>query len=83
MISELHKGKVVSNIIQWLAHGPLPGVMTYEGYMINISCYHTKSRDDHQIVQNSGIMLVATTMKVSSAKDKNQVIGDMSFYGTI
>ncbi|KAL0552194.1 hypothetical protein IC582_011298 [Cucumis melo] len=28
-------------------------------------------------------MLVATTMQVSSAKDKNPVIGDMSFYGII
>ncbi|KAL0536464.1 hypothetical protein IC582_025413 [Cucumis melo] len=28
-------------------------------------------------------MLVATTMQMSSAKDKNPVIGDMSFYGII
>ena len=28
-------------------------------------------------------MLVATTMEVSSAKDKNSVVCDMSFYGTI
>ncbi|KAA0051130.1 hypothetical protein E5676_scaffold986G00680 [Cucumis melo var. makuwa] len=52
------------------------------GYEIRCS-YHTKSRDDHRTVQNSGIMLVATTMQVSSAKDKNPVIDDMSFYGTI
>ncbi|KAL4027983.1 hypothetical protein IC575_011173 [Cucumis melo] len=57
--------------------------MTYEGYMVNGCSYHTKSRDDHRTVQNSGIMLVATTMQVSSAKDKNPVIGDMSFYGII
>ncbi|KAA0054168.1 uncharacterized protein E6C27_scaffold131G00970 [Cucumis melo var. makuwa] len=49
-----------------------------------IECsYHTKSRDDHRTVQNSEIMLVATTMQVSSAKDKNPVIGDMSFFGII
>ncbi|TYJ97926.1 transposon protein, putative, CACTA, En/Spm sub-class [Cucumis melo var. makuwa] len=76
-------GKVVSNTIRWLAHGPNCGVMTYEGYMVNGCSYHTKSRDDHRTVQNSGIMLVATTMQVSSAKDKNPVIGDMSFYGII
>ncbi|KAA0025485.1 uncharacterized protein E5676_scaffold1112G00460 [Cucumis melo var. makuwa] len=52
------------------------------GYEIRCS-YHTKFRDDHRTVQNSGIMLVATTMQVSSAKDKNPVIGDMSFYGII
>ncbi|TYK29823.1 uncharacterized protein E5676_scaffold208G00510 [Cucumis melo var. makuwa] len=36
-----------------------------------------------ELFKNSGIMLVATTMQVSSAKDKNSVIGDMSFYGII
>ncbi|KAL0541067.1 hypothetical protein IC582_021098 [Cucumis melo] len=55
----------------------------YEGYMINGSCYHTKFRDENQTVQNSGIMLVVTTMKVSTTKDKNPVIGDVSFYRTI
>ncbi|KAL0557070.1 hypothetical protein IC582_005588 [Cucumis melo] len=62
---------------------PICGVMTYKGYMVNGCSYHTKSRDDHRTIQNSGIMLVATTMQVSSAKDKNPVIGDMSFYGII
>ena len=51
--------------------------------MMNESCYHTKSHDDHLTVQYSGIILVATTMKVSSEKDKNPVIGDMSFYRMI
>ncbi|TYK01536.1 hypothetical protein E5676_scaffold451G001020 [Cucumis melo var. makuwa] len=83
VMCELHEGKVVSNTIRWLAHDPNCGVMTYEGYMVNGCSYHTKSRDDHQSIQNSGIMLVATTKQVSSAKDKNPVIGDMSFYGII
>ncbi|TYK02851.1 hypothetical protein E5676_scaffold218G00510 [Cucumis melo var. makuwa] len=83
VMCELHEGKVVSNTIRWLAHGPNCGVMTYGGYMVNGCSYHTKSRDDHRTVQNSGIMLVATTMQVSSANDKNSVIGDMSFYGII
>ena len=82
-MSELYEGKVVSNTIRLLAHGPNPSVMMYAGYMINRSCYHTKSRDDHRTVQNIGIMLVAMTMQVSSAKDKNPVISDMSFYGMI
>ncbi|KAL4030173.1 hypothetical protein IC575_008409 [Cucumis melo] len=57
--------------------------MMYEGYIINGSWCHTKSHDDHRTVQNSRIILVATTMQVSSAKNKNPVIGDMSFYGMI
>ncbi|KAL4023312.1 hypothetical protein IC575_017064 [Cucumis melo] len=80
---ELHKGKIVSNTIRRFAHGPNYGVMTYEGYMVNGCSYLTKSRDDHRTVQNNGIMLMATTMQVSSTKDKNLVIGDMSFYGII
>ncbi|KAL0552322.1 hypothetical protein IC582_011431 [Cucumis melo] len=80
---ELYEGKVFSNTIRWLVHDPNCSVMTYEGYMINGSSYYTKSCDNHRTVQNSGIMLVTTTMQVSSAKDKNPVIGDMSFYGII
>ncbi|KAL0539395.1 hypothetical protein IC582_023607 [Cucumis melo] len=83
VMCELHERKVVSNTIRWLAHGLNCGVMTYKGYMVNGFSYHTKSRDDHRTVQNSGIMLVAMTMQVSSGKDKNPVIGDMSFYGII
>ncbi|TYK00984.1 transposase [Cucumis melo var. makuwa] len=76
VMCELHEGNVVSNKIRWLAHGPNCG-------MVNGYSYHTKSRDDHRTVQNSGIMLVATTMQMSRAKDKNPMIGDMSFYGII
>ena len=82
-MSELQEGKVVSNTIRWLAHGPYHGLMTYKGYMINGTCCHTESHDDYWIIQNSGIMLVASTIQVSSAKDKNPIVGDMSFYGTI
>ena len=82
-MSELQEGKVLSNTIRWLAHGPHPALMMYNGYIINGTSYHTKSHDDYRTVQNSGIMLVATTMQVSSAKDKNPVVCDMSFYGTI
>ena len=42
-----------------------------------------KSRDDYQAVQNIEVMLVATPMQVSSAKDKNPIVGDISFYRTI
>ena len=69
---ELQEGKGISSTIRSLAHGPHPDLMTYEGYMINGSSYHTKSRDDHRTVGNSGILLVATIMQVSSAKDKNR-----------
>ncbi|KAA0054778.1 transposase [Cucumis melo var. makuwa] len=52
-------------------------------YAINGYRYHTESYDKKRSVQNSGVSLVAKTMQVSSSKDKNPIIGDMSFYGVI
>ncbi|KAA0040935.1 transposase [Cucumis melo var. makuwa] len=77
------EGQVVSTTIRWIAHGPHPVVMIYEGYKVNGICYNTKPRDDTRTVQNSGVMFVASTMHVASAKDKNPIIADMSFYGVI
>ncbi|KAA0060192.1 transposase [Cucumis melo var. makuwa] len=73
----------VSDNLRWIAHGPHPFVITYSGYAINGCRYHTKSSEKDRSVQNSGVSLVAKTMQVSSFKDKNPVIGDMSFYGVI
>ncbi|KAA0058913.1 transposase [Cucumis melo var. makuwa] len=73
----------VSDNLRWIAHGPHSFVITYSGYAINECRYHTKSSEKDRSVQNSGVSLVAKTMQVSSSKDKNPVIGDMSFYGVI
>ncbi|KAA0054192.1 transposase [Cucumis melo var. makuwa] len=69
--------------LRWIAHGPSPDVATYSGYIINGYYYHTKRRDDIRRVQNSGVSITATTMQVSSSKDKNPVMSDMTFYGVI
>ena len=42
-----------------------------------------KDVDDIRRVQNSGVSITTTTMQVSSSKDKNPVISDMTFYGII
>ncbi|XP_050939141.1 uncharacterized protein LOC127148819 [Cucumis melo] len=83
VMREIQEGQVVSMTIRWIAHGPHPVVMIYEGYKVNGICYNTKRRDDTRTVQNSGVMFVASTMHVASAKDKNPIIADMSFYGVI
>lgn len=36
-----------------------------------------------RVVQNSGVSLVAKTMQLSSAKDRNPIVSDMVFYGVI
>ncbi|KAL0556088.1 hypothetical protein IC582_004595 [Cucumis melo] len=73
----------VSDNLRWVAHGSHHFVITYSGYAINGCHYHIKSCAKDRSVQNSGVSLVAKTMQVSSSKDKNPVIGDMSFYGVI
>ncbi|KAL4032918.1 hypothetical protein IC575_006001 [Cucumis melo] len=69
----------VSDNFRWIAHGLHPFVIRYSGYAINGCRYHTKSCENDRSVQNSGVSLVAKTMQVSSSKDKNPVIRDMSF----
>ncbi|KAA0065358.1 transposase [Cucumis melo var. makuwa] len=70
---EVPKNSITPSL-RWIAHGPSPDVTTYSGYIINGYYYHTKRRDDTRRVQNSGVSITATTMQVSSSKDKNPVI---------
>ncbi|KAL0541513.1 hypothetical protein IC582_021565 [Cucumis melo] len=82
--TELATGDVeVSDNLRWIAHGPHPVVTNYNSYAINGCHYHTKLHDKNKTVQNSGVSLVAKTMQVCSSKDKNPIIGEMSFYGVI
>ncbi|KAL0554499.1 hypothetical protein IC582_008421 [Cucumis melo] len=82
--SEIGMGNVeISDNLRWIAYGPHPSVIKYNSYVINGCRYHTESYDKNRSVQNSGVSLVAKTMQVSSSKDKNSIIGDMSFYGVI
>ena len=53
------------------------------GYVINGSLYNTKERDDLRATQNSGVNIVATTIQIASAKDKNLVFGELCFFGVI
>ena len=54
-----------------------------DGYIINGVRFHTQKRDSIGCVQNSGVTLTAKTMQVSSSKDKNPIISNMSFYGVL
>ncbi|KAL0541128.1 hypothetical protein IC582_021165 [Cucumis melo] len=79
---EVPKNSITPSL-RWIAHGPSSDVATYSGYIINGYYYHTKRRDDIRRVQNSGVSITATTMQVSSSKDKNPIMSDMTFYGVI
>ncbi|BBG99393.1 hypothetical protein Prudu_009069 [Prunus dulcis] len=41
------------------------------------------AQDDVRTTQNSGVYLLAHTMQVASAKDKNPILSNMGFYGVI
>ena len=58
-------------------------MIKYHGYVINGCHYNSKERDDLRATQNSGISIVATTIQIANAKDKNHVLGELCFYGVI
>ncbi|CAL2229174.1 unnamed protein product [Prunus armeniaca] len=69
--------------LRWLAAGPSMSVPSYRSYLINGVKFNTKAQDDVRTVQNSGVYLLAHTMQVASAKDKNPIVCNMGFYGVI
>ncbi|KAA0046112.1 transposase [Cucumis melo var. makuwa] len=74
---EVPKNSITPSL-RWIAHRPSLDVATYSGYIINGYYYHTKRRDDIRRVQNSGVSITATRMQVSSSKDKNPVMSNMT-----
>ena len=71
----------ISQEIRMLALGPLKKAKRFTGYIINGVRYHTKARERKRTMQNSGVMLNALTESYASARDRNPVSGDVSFYG--
>ncbi|KAL6289392.1 hypothetical protein ACE6H2_006902 [Prunus campanulata] len=69
----------ISENLRWLAAGPSMVVPSYRSYLINGVKFSTKAQDDVRIVQNSGVYLLAHTMQVASAKDKNPIVSNMGF----
>ncbi|KAL6284931.1 hypothetical protein ACE6H2_015860 [Prunus campanulata] len=58
-------------------------VPLYRSYLIKGVKFNIKAQDDVRTVQNSGVYLLAHTMQVASAKDKNPILSNMGFYGVI
>ncbi|KAL6279615.1 hypothetical protein ACE6H2_016496 [Prunus campanulata] len=73
----------ISENLRWLAAGPSIGVSSFRSYLINGVKFNTKAQDDVRTIQNSGVYLLAHTMQVASAKDKNPIVSNMGFYGVI
>ncbi|BBG93644.1 hypothetical protein Prudu_001723, partial [Prunus dulcis] len=66
----------VSENLRWLAAGPNMAVPFIGAILL-------KAQDDVRTTQNSGVYLLAHTMQVASAKDKNPILSNMGFYGVI
>lgn len=73
----------VSENLRWLAAGPNMSVPLYRSYLIKGIKFNIKAQDDVRTTQNSGVYLLAHTMQVASAKDKNPILSNMGFYGVI
>ncbi|XP_057425762.1 uncharacterized protein LOC130719140 [Lotus japonicus] len=73
----------ISERLRWLSKGPSIHVFSYTGYLINGYTFYTKEQDDRTTMQNSGVTLIAQSMHISSAKDKNPVHESMSYFGVI
>ncbi|CAL2270935.1 unnamed protein product [Prunus armeniaca] len=73
----------VSENLRWLAAGPNMAVPSYRSYLLKGIKFNIKAQDDVRTTQNSGVYLLAHTMQVASAKDKNPILSNMCFYGVI
>ncbi|KAI5317294.1 hypothetical protein L3X38_037001 [Prunus dulcis] len=73
----------VSENLRWLAAGPNMAVPLYRSYLIKGIKFNIEAQDDVRTTQNSGVYLLAHTMQVASAKDKNPILSNMGFYGVI
>ncbi|CAL2271370.1 unnamed protein product [Prunus armeniaca] len=73
----------VSENLRWLVAGPNMAVPSYMSYLIKGIKFNIKAQGDVRTTQNSGVYLLAHTMQVASAKDKNPILSNMGFYGVI
>ncbi|CAM8908204.1 unnamed protein product [Rhodiola kirilowii] len=71
------------DLVKWLMASPRPVVQTWKAYDINGFCFQTKDQDEHTVVQNSGVTLVAKTTHVSSARDRNPIFVPVNYFGFI
>ena len=58
-------------------------VKRYHSYCINGSTFHTYKYGKGKATQCYGVATVAATSSFTSSKDKNPVVGDVTYYGRI
>ncbi|XP_009802610.1 uncharacterized protein [Nicotiana sylvestris] len=83
-VEKIHmEGEQIPEEIQNLAIGPSKQAKRMNGYISNGVRYLTKSRDAKLKTQNSGVMVKATTQSYASARDRNPILAEVTFYGIL
>lgn len=76
-------GDNVTEEIRWLTRGLSKVVQKYGVYNINEVVFHTKDRDALKKTQNNGVSVTAQTTSYVSFRDRNPVVGEVTYYGLL
>ncbi|XP_009600838.1 uncharacterized protein [Nicotiana tomentosiformis] len=83
-VEKIHMaGEQIPEEIQNLAIGPSKQAKRMSEYISNGVRYLTKSRDGKLKTQNSGVMVKASTQSYASARDRNPILAEVTFYGIL
>ena len=77
------EGKSLDKEVHLLSRRPYMMVKKYNSYCINGCTFHTYGYGKGKSTQCYGVTTVVATSSFSSAKDKNPVAGNVSYYGRI
>ncbi|XP_039142864.1 uncharacterized protein LOC120280181 isoform X1 [Dioscorea cayenensis subsp. rotundata] len=66
-----------------LAKGPDIVARSYNAFTINGFRFHVKARERKRKIQNSGVVVVASTMSFASTSDKNPIESEITYFGVL
>ncbi|KAK0601149.1 hypothetical protein LWI29_021662 [Acer saccharum] len=79
-----HHGDVhVNEDLKLLAQGPNKIALRFKKYLINGFRFQIKEIDIRSKTQNSGVVVTVKTSNLASSKDKNLIVGDVSYFGNV
>ncbi|KAK3218819.1 hypothetical protein Dsin_012789 [Dipteronia sinensis] len=73
----------VNEDLKWLAQRPNKIASRFKKYLINGFRFRIKDIDNRSKTQISGVVVNAKTSSFASSKDKNPIVGDVSYFGNV